>query len=404
MKIKNKFFTRSTSITFLLITFTILFRLNGINRQIWNDEQISLNTLNVNPFLNPLYYGVTTNLPLYFYILKIYTINGLISNLIYLRFLGIILNTINVYLIYKFFKIKNFKYVNIFAAIIMAISPIQVHYAQEIRPYALVQLLIATHLILSLNFNKSVNNKKIYLISFLLLLSHYAGFIYLFCVNTLLIIKNFNKYSKKQLYYFIFTALGAATLLILSYTNPNFIESYKQVSNSSKLNFTTFVEGIIRLKEVTIFYYFYGLWYYMVNPIIQELFKKFIFIILIFGIGIILHKKHKILIQIVLLFCSILGLSFVLEKLGFYPFGGKHIMPFSFINYLLISAGLSYIYTLNLKFYINKIFIFTLLTILTVIFSFHSYCTNSIVLKTSLTGVTNSNTYQVCINKFQTPK
>lgn len=402
MNIKNKIFTKTNGIIVGLILLSLLTRLIGVNRSIWNDEQISLNTLSINPFLNPFYFGVTTNLPLYFYLLKIYTLNGFITNIIYIRFLGIILNTLSIYIVYKYFKFKKFKHLNLIAAYIMAISPIQIHYAQEIRPYALTQLLILIHLLLCLNFNKNVFSKKLYLVSGLIFLSHFAGFIYLFCINIFLVIGNIKKLSIKKIAYFISTFLIAAIIMVISYKNPNFINSYTQISNNTKFGLSSITEGIIKLKEVITFYYFYGLWYYMVSPIIQEFFKKIVFSVFLSSLLIITIKKQKKLFKILTLFFIILFFSYFLDVVNLYPFGGRHIMPFSFIEYIIISVFFTYIY--NLKYIVNKIIVILVLGLLLTLFSFHTYCTNNILLKTNLVGLTNSNTYQFCINKFQTPK
>ena len=128
---------RNNIVIKFIIILALVLRLIGINRGLWAEEIISINTLSNNPIFNPFYYNTTTNLPLYFYILKMVTFGGLITNTVFLRLVSIALNIINIFFVYKYFKVKNFAHINIFTAILITIAPLQIHYAQEIRPYAL---------------------------------------------------------------------------------------------------------------------------------------------------------------------------------------------------------------------------------------------------------------------------
>ena len=57
---------------FLNIIFVLL-RLPDFYRPLWNDELITLRTVLVNPLENPLYNGVSTNLPLFYYLVKLFS-------------------------------------------------------------------------------------------------------------------------------------------------------------------------------------------------------------------------------------------------------------------------------------------------------------------------------------------
>lgn len=141
--------------------------------------------------------------------------------------------------------------------------------------------------------------------------------------------------------------MTAVSVIYTAVNNPNFLNS---LQNTGTVNYTfslnSITEGLVRIKEVITFYYFYGLWYYMVDPIIQSIFKKVIFVIIAIAIALVFAKKHKTLFLVVALLGLLLTSGFILEKLGLYPFEGRHIMPFSIFLYILIANLLSFLYLL----------------------------------------------------------
>ena len=51
----------------------LLIRIPDFYRPLWNDELITIKTTSVNPLINPLYDGVSTNLPFFYYIVKLFS-------------------------------------------------------------------------------------------------------------------------------------------------------------------------------------------------------------------------------------------------------------------------------------------------------------------------------------------
>ena len=106
--LQNKLFTKKvlTYIFFLFLFF--YYRIIEINRPLWGDELITLKTLNSNPLLNPFYAGVSTNLPLFYYLIKIYDLVTL--NFLNLRSLNILLAIATILFVFKKYNfISNFQ-------------------------------------------------------------------------------------------------------------------------------------------------------------------------------------------------------------------------------------------------------------------------------------------------------
>jgi predicted membrane-bound mannosyltransferase len=79
-------------------------RLFGIQRFLWVDELISIRTLEVNILHNPLLFGTTTNLPLFFYTLKLFSLFYNPSNLWLYRIVPVFFGTAVILILFIFLK------------------------------------------------------------------------------------------------------------------------------------------------------------------------------------------------------------------------------------------------------------------------------------------------------------
>ena len=87
------------SIILVLFVWTRIF---DIQRPYWKDEYISLETTSVNILENPLFNTVSTNLPLYYYVLQIGVLIGL--NETNLRYVSLAISCFTLILIFYFHK------------------------------------------------------------------------------------------------------------------------------------------------------------------------------------------------------------------------------------------------------------------------------------------------------------
>lgn len=137
----------------------------------------------------------------------------------------------------------------------------------------------------------------------------------------------------------------------------------------------------------------------MVDPIVQSFLKKLIFSLVMLAGLIILIKRQKTTLAITLLLAIMLVSGFLLEKLGLYPFGGRHIMPYSIFLYSLISVPISWIYNIRIKWNIGKIIVVLFLSTFFVIFVFHQSCTNTLLKQ--VYKYSHSESYKICIQNIR---
>jgi len=324
---------------FLGIFLFFFYRIVELNRPLWGDELISIKTLEINPLFNPFYYSVSTNLPLFYYLTKIYDILSL--NLLNLRSLNILIAVTTIYYIYKNYDFIT-KYQKSLLILLIILSPIQIYYSIELRTYLLAQFLI----IVNYNFLTKRNFSSYYWITLcLLLLTHYACYIYIFASFIYLLIKK--EISKKIFIYYFFIGLLGIFFLFLISKNPGFTDSTDNSAlsgNFERFTIQDLTENILKLREVITIYFNFGLHYYRIENSVLSVFKKFVQILLILYASIFIFKTKKFSefeIQNLIIFILVMFLSIVTDLLGIMPFGGRHIFPFQFF-YLLIISNLFY--------------------------------------------------------------
>jgi hypothetical protein len=384
-------------------------RLWGITRPFWSDELITLNTLKAPIFQNPLLYGFTTNLPLFFWVLRIWNPLALLLSsflqvissspsstllLISYRLLPITFGICTLILTHWFLKKIHLLSLFLPFSLIFTFAPIQILYAQELRPYSLVQfLLIAQFFFLYLYL---LEGRKKYLVihSILILLAlftHYCAYMFYFC--QMLLIYGFLIRKHKLDKFIIFSnslafLVGIALYYLMS-RGPYFADSIK--GETVLGNFSLF-EGISRIKEVVVLYYYYGLEYYYVSPMIQFVLKKLLLVFFLL-IPFFSWKRKNLFILfsfLTLVFSLFLALS--MEYFGLYPFGGRHIMAFSPLLYM----GIAYVIQelLSQKRSLIKLFVEVFFVILIGLFAFHQYViTNCSISK----DIKHAEIYEMCL-------
>ena len=355
----------------LLNLIYILIRLPDFYRPLWSDELISIRTTNVNPLNNPLYDGVSTNLPLFYYFIKIFSFFFTGENL---RITSLIFSIVilNLFL-YRYLKEKNNYY--LIASVLITFSPIQIYYSTELRTYMFTQLLLIIQFYFLVDYlNKKKTNYFFWAITiFLSLISHYTSYIFVFSVGLYLIFKE-KKLSEALLKAFIFPSILGFLVLISVSGNYGFSDSTERsILNLNFERFTIFnlKENFLRLIEVVTIYYNFGLHYYRLDELFTSLFKKsmyFFFLIPVIWI----FLKSKFQNQILNLTATILTLclffAILFDLSGFIAFAGRYIFPFNFIYILFISIVLNEI----LK--IKKIYFLLLLMIFIISYNLYNTC------------------------------
>ncbi|MFH1295082.1 MAG: hypothetical protein ABIH84_00670 [bacterium] len=332
----------------LWLTFlaAMLIRWPEIARPLWTDEVISINTLTVRLSQNPLFQGITTNLPLYFWLLSAVNWLSHLQNVKMLRLLGIIINLLTGWLIFRHLAKEANKPVSIIFLLIFLFAPLQIHYSAELRPYALSQLWCALYFICVQSFS---NQKRqlipINLIAIAGLFTHYSFYLFFGATIIYLLIA-----QKKLLPVWKLAGIPAIFALFLIgayFTNPLFnasLTGLKLKRETAPLGRLMQFSSLSRVKEVVTNYYYYGLYYYRQDPWAQTVIKKILLIVLGLGSWSILstHKtkfRSPGLAALAILLLA-LGIALIGEKVGYYPFGGRHIMPFSFLLYIVAAYGL----------------------------------------------------------------
>lgn len=380
--------------TVFLFSLAILLRIPELSRPLWNDEIISLRTLPVNLLQNPLFFGVTSNLPLFFYLLKIWVLVFNPHVVFQLRLLPLLLS-LSTLLCWLVFLKKNFGYsVAFIFGIIYSVTPLEVYYSTEIRPYILVQLLLSMQ---TMSFYYYLTKKEykylifLVILSILSLLTHYCSYFYFFSQGLILgiyflygLLKNRQiserKYFKNILICYFLLFLLSFCVYRVFINNPNFTRSIEELRISSDRSLSTVSKDINRIKEVFSMYYWYGLYYFYVDWPIQYVIKKILLIIFASTLILFLIKKNANILNLVKYVYPTLFLTLVttliLENFGYYPFGGRHIMPFSVFYYAMVSL----IIIKGYKIYKYFLVVLILLVLLFITFNLNLSCANHLEL------------------------
>lgn len=338
---------------YLLIFLNIIYvliRIPDFYRPLWSDEIISLKTILANPITNPLYDGVSTNLPFYYYLLKIFSILFANENLriVSLIFSIVILNI----LLYRYIKELDLTY--LIASVLLTFSPIQIYYSIELRTYMLTELLLIIQFFYLKDYlsDKKVNYYLWGITIFLSLISHYTAYIFVFVSAAYLLVKE-KRITENLLKSYILPGIFGFLVLILISGNSGFTDSTDKSIlslNFSRFSMNNIKENLLRLVEVLTIYYNFGLHYYRLDGIFTSFFKKFMYFFLSVPLiwVFVKTKFQNFTLNLVTTLLSLsLLMAIIFDLSGFIIFAGRYIFPFHFLYILLISIILYEILKIN---------------------------------------------------------
>ena len=369
---------------FALFAVAVYLRTLDINRPLWADEIITLNTLSANWLSNPMLFGVTSNLPLFFYVFKAW---GLLvdTNAVWQLRLLPMLFSLATLAVWFFFIKRQWGFVSAFLfGVIFATAPLQVYYSLELRPYALVQFLLSLQMMVFYLYIQSAERKYIWflaLLSVFALLTHFCAYFFIFSQGLLAIYLYLKKRSeslRNTLPLYLFLAVFSFGIYKITLLNPNFIKSVDELRVSTDKSFRVIPSDLVRLKELFVMYYWYGLYYYRVDWIVQFVFKKIMLLVAAAAVYLLFKTKnterHALFRYSSVILLITLLLTVLLENLGFYPFGGRHVMPYSVFYYALVIFAVSEIY----KKFKLILFIPIMMVALFITFNLYSPCAANI--------------------------
>ncbi len=357
--------SKTQALIALLVIASLYFRIIEINRPLWSDELITTRTTDINPLLNPLYNGISTNLPLFYYLVKIFEIITLDG--INLRYLNVLIYVITILFVYKKYEYLSQTTKSVLL-LFLALSPLQIYYSIELRTYALAQLLLIINFYY---FQKKDLNIWFWLTAYLLTLTHYSCYVYLLGIFIFYLITN--KSNWNYIYKFVFLGFFGLSLTYLISKNQGFADSTSTSvlsNNFSRFTLNNFIENLLRLREVISVYFNFGLHYYRVENEFLSLIKKLTQILTSFYIVYIFYnyRKNKEKIFNVLLIALLMNLAILLDLAGIMPFGGRYVFPFHFFFLIL----LGYCFEVFEK--ISKYLSYTLITIFLLSYLSYDYC------------------------------
>ncbi|MFP4403835.1 MAG: glycosyltransferase family 39 protein [Nanoarchaeota archaeon] len=342
-------FLKTNKYLLLILLLGLFLRLyRYTSESIWLDETISIFLANQNILFIINFIDPTP--PLFYILLHCWTIFGNSPQI--LKLLTILISTINIVAIYLVAKKLYSKKIGIYAALFVAVSPINVYYAQELRAYSLL-FLVSTFLIYYyLCFDNSLKSKFLYFIFFIATVyTHIYGLFIIFAIYL-------HKFIIKRKDYFYFSKWFKFNLILGLLSLPWFYRIYQMVLLDEA--------GWIQtpLPKELFFVFFQSISGYSI----------FIFGIILFIVGSILAiyslikqlKKSKISIEFLWILIPVFVpfiLSFCLKPF-FFP---RYALLINIPIYILIAYSLK-----DNKFFKKIIFIFVFLSILVVILQSHS--------------------------------
>ena len=310
-------------ITILLIGF--LLRLYELSYQsIWLDEALSVyySQMTLTQILSLK--GNTP--PLYYLLLNIW-INIMGSSEFSLRLLSVFLSTLSVFIMYLIGATMFNKKAGIYSAVLLALSPVHIYYAQEARSYSLLFLLTLLSMFFYLKLRVGFSKRFIcgYVVSSVLLIySHHYGILILLAQNVhQLIINNFKDMRKLKPWILLQTA-------ILILYSPWLLQLPDIISNHT-------YSWIPRPNALILFPLIYK---FTAGEVLSftGLFLTFLYVFVVFRYPFSLAKKELVILLPWLLIPIILPFTY---SLFFTPiFQVKYALIASLPLYLLVSCAL----------------------------------------------------------------
>ena len=196
----------------VVLIFSLVLRLIGINQSLWLDEAISANVakmpigeivknFSINDFHPPVYY----------WFLNIWT-NIFGSNVFWLRLSSILFSLITIYFVYLIGKKIKGKKTGILAALILAINPLFVYFSQELRMYSMATM----WLVIGFYYFIKIKNKE-YKISELVIFNLMMALAFGTFYGSIFLIATFAIYwlIKKQWKLFCLTNIGIGLAILI---------------------------------------------------------------------------------------------------------------------------------------------------------------------------------------------
>jgi len=145
----------------LVLFFSFLIRLIGINQSLWLDEAISVNVakMSLSNIVNNFSIA-DFHPPSHYFFLNIW-IRLFGDGVVVMRISSVLFSLITIYLVYKIGKeIKNKKF-GLWAALLTGVNPLLIYFSQELRMYMLVVMLLVGAIYFFIKLNKEVNWRNI---------------------------------------------------------------------------------------------------------------------------------------------------------------------------------------------------------------------------------------------------
>lgn len=146
----------------MVVLISGLIKLIGINQSLWLDEAISAQVAKDYSLLNiPIQFSVSDfHPPIYYMFIKLWT-NIFGFSELSLRLPSIIFSLVTVYLVYLITKKLSNKKMALWAAIFTGFNPLLIYYAQEVRMYSLITMLLAIVLYYFIKLEKKISTTDI---------------------------------------------------------------------------------------------------------------------------------------------------------------------------------------------------------------------------------------------------
>jgi uncharacterized membrane protein len=367
---------RTYVLLFLLILIGLILRLYNLGKEsLWIDEiegSILTAKQSITYILNP-----NIDMPINAYhIILHYWMQIFGQSAFSVRFPALIFGMLSIFAIYKLGRVLFNQEIGLLSALILAISPFQIHYSQEAKPYSLLMLLslISTYYFVKfiksddkknfhrkfdslihkiLNFIKNKKNIGIYIVSTLIgIYTHYFIFFLLIFQNVYFFMYNIkNKNLVKS-----WLILQGIIVLIFSLYSPFFLKQIIWGLNGGFIYLNQYFSLFSIIKTfyvITLDYAFINSNYcipcFHVNPFIIFLVGIVFLLLISLGIkGLFVYKKNfkewiykneKLIFLILYLFIPIV----ILYTISFIAplFQTRYVIYSSAPLYILISKGIS---------------------------------------------------------------
>ena len=195
----------------LILIFSLVIRLIGVNQSLWLDEAISVNVAKM-PITSIVknFSIVDFHPPSHYFFLNLW-IKLFGDGVIVMRISSILFSLIMVYLVYKIGKeIKNKKF-GLWAGLLTGVNPLLIYFSQELRMYMMVVMLLVGAIYFFIRLNKKVNWKNILGFNLLIGLSFLTFYGSVFLIGAMFLYWLF----KKKFKLFFINSIGMILAMII---------------------------------------------------------------------------------------------------------------------------------------------------------------------------------------------